>query len=52
MKAYLRITVEVDVEVPDGLSYEEAYKYILDNYQDDITLAIKSGDCYMEAEFP
>ena len=52
MKAYLTITVEIDIEVPDGLSYEEAEKYILDNYQDDIALAIKGGDCYMEVECP
>ena len=54
MRAYLRITVEnqFDIEIPDGLSNEEAYNYILDNCQGDIDLAIQGGDFYMEVELP
>ena len=50
MKVYLEIRVEntFEVEVPDGLTEEEAYQYILDNYQDEIGLAINGGDFCME----
>ena len=46
MKVYLEIRIEntLEVEVPDGLSEEEAYNYILDNCQDEIGLAINGGD--------
>lgn len=50
MKVYLSVTVEntFEVEIPDGLSYEESYNYILDNCQDEIGLAINGGDFQME----
>lgn len=50
MKVFLEIKVEntFEVEVPDGLTEEEAYQYILDNCQDEVALAINGGDYYME----
>ena len=50
MTVYLEIKIEntFDVEVPDGLTEEEAYQYVLDNCQDEIGLAINGGDFYME----
>lgn len=50
MTVYLGITVEstFEVEVPDGLTQEEAYNYVLDNCQGEIGLAIDGGDFYME----
>ena len=50
MKVYLsiEITNNFNVEVPDGLTEEEAYQYALDNCQDEIALAINGGDFYME----
>lgn len=50
MTVYLEIKVEntFEVEVPDGLTEEEAYQYVLDNYQGEIGLAISGGDFYME----
>lgn len=46
MKVYVEIRVEntFEVEVPDGLNKDEAYTYIMDNYQGDIALAINGGD--------
>lgn len=46
MKVYVKIRVEntFEVEVPDGLNEDEAYTYIMDNYQGDIALAINGGD--------
>ena len=46
MKVYLDIKVEntFEVEVPDGLTEEETYNYVLDNCQDEIGLAINGGD--------
>ena len=43
MEVYVSIKVEneFNLEIPDGLSYEEAYNYILDNYDDGISSAIK-----------
>lgn len=54
MEVYVSIKVEneFNLEIPDGLSYEEAYNYILDNYDDGISSAIKNGEFYMEVEFP
>ena len=54
MQIYLSIRVEneFNLEIPDGLSYEEAYNYILENCQDDISLAINGGDFYMDFELP
>jgi hypothetical protein len=45
-KAYVEIRVENTAEfwVPDGLDEDEAYTYIMDNYQGDIALAINGGD--------
>lgn len=50
MTVYLEIKVEntFEAEVPDGLTEEEAYQYVLDNYQGEIGLAISGGDFYME----
>lgn len=50
MKVYLGVAVEstFEIEVPDGLTQEEAYNYVLDNCQDEIGLAINGGDFYME----
>lgn len=50
MTAYLGITVEstIEVEVPDGLTQEEVYNYVLDNCQGEIGLAINGGDFRME----
>ena len=44
------ITVEIrventfDVEIPDGLTEDEAYDYLYENCQDDIDDAINGGD--------
>lgn len=45
-KVYVEIRIEntAEFEVPDGLNEDEAYTYIMDNYQGDIALAINGGD--------
>ena len=44
-KVYVEIRIEntAEFEVPDGLNEDEAYAYIMDNYQGDIDLAINGG---------
>ena len=49
-KVWVEIRVEntAEFEVPDGLSEIEAWEYIVDNYQGDISLAINGGDFEMD----
>ena len=49
-KAYITIRVEnsFEVEIPDDLTQDQVYDYVMDYCQDDIDLAISGGDFYLE----
>lgn len=51
-KAYITIRVEnsFDVEIPDNLTQDEVYDYLMENCQDDFDLAIRGGDFYLDIE--
>lgn len=44
----IKLTNSFDVEVPDGLTEEEAYDYIYEYSQVDIHDGIDAGEFYME----
>ena len=44
----IRVENTIELEVPNELNEDEAYDYIMDNYQDDIALAINGGDFAMD----
>lgn len=49
---YITIRVEnsFNVEVPDNLTQDEIYDYIMENCQDDIDMAIRGGDFDLDIE--